>query len=104
MVDIRGDSRRPIVWSVAGNDSGGGAGLAADLRAAEAFGVHLCPVIAAITAQNSRAVTRVETDGDRISRVQNYFFTPDFLAEVCPRSRPFRKDSAAAAKRKRGRS
>jgi len=27
-----------------------------------------------------------------------------FLAEVCPRSRPFRKDSAAAAKRKRGRS
>lgn len=27
-----------------------------------------------------------------------------FLAEVCPRSRPFRKDSAEAAKRKRGRS
>ena len=26
-----------------------------------------------------------------------------FLAEVCPRSRPFRKDSAEAAKRKRGR-
>ena len=55
-----GGEGRPIVWSVAGNDSGGGAGLAADLRAAEAFGVHLCPVIAAITAQNSRAVTRVE--------------------------------------------
>jgi hydroxymethylpyrimidine kinase/phosphomethylpyrimidine kinase/thiamine-phosphate diphosphorylase len=51
---------RPIVWSVAGNDSGGGAGLSADLRAADAFGVHLCPVIAAITAQNSRTVTRVE--------------------------------------------
>ncbi len=50
---------RPIVWSVAGTDSGGGAGLAADQRAAEAFGVHLCPVVAAITAQNSRAVTRV---------------------------------------------
>lgn len=53
-------SARPILWSIAGNDSGGGAGLAADLRAAEAFGVHLCPVVAAITAQNSRAVTRVE--------------------------------------------
>lgn len=51
---------RPIVWSIAGTDSGGGAGLAADLRAAEAFGVHLCPVVAAVTAQNSRAVTRVQ--------------------------------------------
>ena len=50
----------PVVWSIAGNDSGGGAGLSADLRAAAAFGVHLCPVVAAVTAQNSRAVTRVE--------------------------------------------
>ena len=49
----------PIVWSIAGNDSGGGAGLSADQRAAEAFGVHLCPVVAAVTAQNSRAVTQV---------------------------------------------
>ena len=50
----------PIVWSIAGNDSGGGAGLSADARAAQAFGVHLCPVVAAVTAQNSRAVTRIE--------------------------------------------
>lgn len=49
----------PIVWSIAGTDSGGGAGLAADQRAADAFGVHLCPVVAAVTAQHSRAVTRV---------------------------------------------
>ena len=46
---------RPIVWSIAGTDSGGGAGLAADQRAADAFGVHLCPVVAAVTAQHSRA-------------------------------------------------
>ncbi len=50
----------PIIWSIAGTDSGGGAGLAADQRAAEAFGVHLCPIVAAVTAQHSRAVTRVE--------------------------------------------
>jgi len=51
---------RPVIWSIAGTDSGGGAGLAADQRAAEAFGVHLCPVVAAVTAQNSRAVTQVQ--------------------------------------------
>jgi hydroxymethylpyrimidine kinase/phosphomethylpyrimidine kinase/thiamine-phosphate diphosphorylase len=50
----------PIVWSIAGTDSGGGAGLAADQRAAEALGTHLCPVVAAVTAQNSVAVTQVQ--------------------------------------------
>lgn len=53
------DIRPPIIWSIAGNDSGGGAGLSADQRAADACGVQLCPVVAAITAQNSVAVTRV---------------------------------------------
>jgi len=51
---------KPIVWSIAGTDSGGGAGLSADQRTADAFGVHLCPVVAAVTAQHSRAVTAVE--------------------------------------------
>ncbi len=51
---------RPIVWSIAGSDSGGAAGLQADLKALAAFGVHGCTAVAAITAQNSVAVTRVE--------------------------------------------
>lgn len=33
--------------------------------------------------QAVRAVARIATDGDRISHVRNYFFTPDVLAEVC---------------------
>lgn len=49
----------PVVWSVAGLDSGGGAGLSADQRAADAAGVHLCPVTAALTAQSSVAVDAV---------------------------------------------
>jgi hydroxymethylpyrimidine kinase/phosphomethylpyrimidine kinase/thiamine-phosphate diphosphorylase len=53
------DAQPPIIWSVAGTDSGGGAGLSADTRAASAFGVHLCPVVAAVTAQNSTGVTAV---------------------------------------------
>jgi len=50
---------KPIIWAVGGTDSGGGAGLAADQRAADSFDVHLCSVVAAVTAQNSQAVSRV---------------------------------------------
>jgi RNA polymerase sigma-70 factor (ECF subfamily) len=30
-----------------------------------------------------RAITRVAADGDRVAHVKNYFFNPDFVAEVC---------------------
>lgn len=53
------DPQPPIIWSVAGTDSGGGAGLSADTRAAAACGVHLCPVVAAVTAQNSNGISAI---------------------------------------------
>ncbi|WOB07519.1 PfkB family carbohydrate kinase [Piscinibacter gummiphilus] len=49
----------PIVWSISGQDSGGGAGLSADQRAADAAEVHLCPIVALLTAQSSVAVESV---------------------------------------------
>lgn len=58
MLDI--SIQKPVVWSVAGSDSGGGAGLQADLKALACWPVHGCTVVAAITAQNSVAVARVE--------------------------------------------
>lgn len=50
----------PVIWAVAGTDSGGGAGLSADQRAADACGVHLAPVVAAVTAQNTHTVCRID--------------------------------------------
>ena len=50
----------PVIWTIAGTDSAGGAGIAADQRAADACEVHLCTVVAAVTAQNSLGVDRID--------------------------------------------
>lgn len=48
---------KPIALTIAGSDSGGGAGIQADLKSMEANGVFAASVVAAVTAQNTQAVT-----------------------------------------------
>jgi hydroxymethylpyrimidine/phosphomethylpyrimidine kinase len=60
----RGDTagvtqRMTIALTIAGSDSGGGAGIQADLKTFTAFGVYAASVITALTAQNTRGVRAI---------------------------------------------
>lgn len=53
--------RLAVALTIAGSDSGGNAGVQADLRAFHVFGVHGCTVLAALTAQNPDGVRAILT-------------------------------------------
>ncbi|MFT3898931.1 MAG: bifunctional hydroxymethylpyrimidine kinase/phosphomethylpyrimidine kinase [Gordonia sp. (in: high G+C Gram-positive bacteria)] len=61
------DGQTPVrTLTIAGSDSGGGAGIQADMRTFALLGVHACVAVTAVTVQNSQGVTGYQEIDPRI--------------------------------------
>ena len=70
--------RTPIALAIAGSDSGGGAGIQADLRTLAALGVYGASVVTAVTAQNTHGVRAVHFVPAEMVRAQIEAVMEDF--------------------------
>jgi len=64
------NKRQFCALTIAGSDSGGNAGIQADIRAFHAFGAHACTVVTALTAQNPFGVRNVAVSDPQIVKDQ----------------------------------
>lgn len=61
---------KPVVWTIAGSDSGGGAGIQADLKTFQSFNIYGCTAITALTAQNTMGVSQIALTSPEMLKAQ----------------------------------
>ena len=97
-----------IAVTIAGSDSGGGAGIQADLKTFSALGVYGASVITALTAQNTKGVTGIhDVPPDFIAAQIDAVFSDlkvgavkiGMLSQAPPPSRRWRPASTATSRR-----
>jgi len=72
-----------VALTIAGSDSGGGAGIQADLKTFHAFGVFGTSALTAITAQNTLGVTGVHAVPPAVVRAQIHAVATDLAPAAC---------------------
>ncbi|MCC5824719.1 thiamine phosphate synthase [Alkalimonas sp.] len=75
-------AEKPLVWSIAASDSGGGAGIQADVLTLQDLGCHACTVLTAITAQNSVRVQALDPVSNTMLQAQLDALKNDLPARV----------------------
>ena len=74
--------RLAVALTIAGSDSGGGAGIQADLKTFAALGVHGASVVTALTAQNTRGVRAIHYPPPAIVAAQIEAVLEDFVVSA----------------------
>ncbi len=73
---------QPRLLIIAGSDSGGGAGLQADIKTASAFGVYAMTAVTAVTAQNTKTVSKIQLIPAELVREQIALCLSDIGADA----------------------
>ena len=74
--------RYPVALTIAGSDSGGGAGIQADIKTFSSLGVFGASAITAITAQNTQGVRGIQAISPEILREQIEAILEDFIVDA----------------------
>ena len=86
--------KTPRILIIAGSDSGGGAGIQADIKTVTMLGGHAMTAVTAITAQNTKGVTAVHAVPTEIVLAQI-----DAVIELLSDRSPNRKKNKSAVER-----
>lgn len=75
-------SKYPVVLSIAGSDSGGGAGIQADIKTLSMLGCFATTVITAVTAQNTISINHIESMSSKSVAAQCHAVLDDFDVKI----------------------